>query len=445
MLHSVLFSKYGSKTILVVLGILIAALIIDTSIAKLSGLIGREWASMEGVVLFILIGAAFVVGQYIVSSFVNQKAEQPIGKASFVSKIHRLTALVQHTLTAIIALVILQIVGASYYQTITLIVAVTISCSLGVAVMAILAQRFFGWYKSNTNRLILLYGISFTILAVHLGFTIVSVDTVLLNMAGELRPYSGYSSSIFDPSSAYGMLNQIYFASAILSFIVIWGSSVLLLRHHSQRLTKFKFWGIVSLPLVFFLAQYVISYFELYVPLLSLDPVFFATLFSSIFALSFPIGGMLFGFAFLAIVKSLPLRSTVRDYIAITAYGFILFFVSDQTGILYASYPPFGLATISFVGLSCYLILVGVYSSATSLSEDTKLRQSIRKYAIDQSRLLDSIGTAQMEQELRKTVLTIAKKQSDRMVEESGVQPSLSEDDMKKYLEEVIREIKVMR
>jgi hypothetical protein len=88
---------------------------------------------------------------------------------------------------------------------------------------------------------------------------------------------------------------------------------------------------------------------------------------------------------------------------------------------------------------------IGNYSSATSLSEDTKLRQSIRKYAIDQSRLLDSIGTAQMEQELRKTVLTIAKKQSDRMVEESGVQPSLSEDDMKQYLEEVIREIKVMR
>jgi hypothetical protein len=42
-------------------------------------------------------------------------------------------------------------------------------------------------------------------------------------------------------------------------------------------------------------------------------------------------------------------------------------------------------------------------------------------------------------------VLTIAKKQSDNMTEETGVQPSLSDDDMKQYLEEVIREIKVRK
>jgi hypothetical protein len=42
-------------------------------------------------------------------------------------------------------------------------------------------------------------------------------------------------------------------------------------------------------------------------------------------------------------------------------------------------------------------------------------------------------------------VLTIAKKNSDIMTEETGVKPSLSEDDMKQYLEEVIREIKVKK
>jgi hypothetical protein len=53
-----------------------------------------------------------------------------------------------------------------------------------------------------------------------------------------------------------------------------------------------------------------------------------------------------------------------------------------------------------------------------------------------------------MEQELQKRVLrvlTIAKKNSDSMTEETGVQPSLSEDDMKRYLEEVLKEIKVMK
>jgi hypothetical protein len=50
-----------------------------------------------------------------------------------------------------------------------------------------------------------------------------------------------------------------------------------------------------------------------------------------------------------------------------------------------------------------------------------------------------------MEQELQKRALTVAKENSDIMTEETGVQPSLSDDDMKQYLEEVIREIKVRK
>jgi hypothetical protein len=57
-------------------------------------------------------------------------------------------------------------------------------------------------------------------------------------------------------------------------------------------------------------------------------------------------------------------------------------------------------------------------------------------------KFLESIGTAQMEQELQKRVLTIAKENSDVMTEETGVQPSLTEDEMKEYLEMVANEIK---
>jgi hypothetical protein len=336
------------------------------------------------------------------------------------------------------------------------VLAITISCSLGVAMMAILTYRFFRWYKLSKDHLILVYGSSSAILAVHLAFTLVFVDTVLLNtglllnIGAEIRPHSGYSASIFDPSSVFGMLNSIYFISAILSFILLWGATVLLLRHHysqKRRLHKFKFWTIVSLPLVFFLVQYVISYLELFVPLLSLDPTFFAVLITLIFTVSLPIGGILFGLAFLTVVRNLPpsRSSAVRDYITISAYGFILFFVSDQISIIHASYPPFGLATISLVGLSSYLILMGVYSSAISLSQDAKLRRSIRDSAINESKLLGNIGEAQMEQEIIKRVVTVARKHSDSMSEETGVQPSLSKDDVEQYLKEVLQEIKVRK
>ena len=113
----------------------------------------------------------------------------------------------------------------------------------------------------------------------------------------------------------------------------------------------------------------------------------------------------------------------------ISAYGLALIFGSEQALILAnRPYPPFGLATISFLGLSSYLMLIGIYSSAVSVSVDSKLRQSIRNFAIKESRLLDSIGTAQMEREIEKRVLAIAKRNQNFMAQETGIQSSLSEE-----------------
>jgi hypothetical protein len=78
---------------------------------------------------------------------------------------------------------------------------------------------------------------------------------------------------------------------------------------------------------------------------------------------------------------------------------------------------------------------------ASSLSQDNELRFSIRRAAITNPKLLDSIQRAQREQALLKEIQKIAK-QTDNTAEESGVQPSVSEDDMKEYVEEVIQEIK---
>lgn len=127
----------------------------------------------------------------------------------------------------------------------------------------------------------------------------------------------------------------------------------------------------------------------------------------------------------------------------ISAYGLIFLFISIQVNaIIVTSYPPFGLVTTMFIGLSCYMVLIGIYSSAISVSEDSKLRQSIRTLAIKESKLLDSIGTAHMEQEIIKQVIKMTKQNQFKMVEESGIQPSLTEEDMKVYLEKVIEEVR---
>ncbi|MFL6409685.1 MAG: hypothetical protein ACJ71K_00385, partial [Nitrososphaeraceae archaeon] len=62
---------------------------------------------------------------------------------------------------------------------------------------------------------------------------------------------------------------------------------------------------------------------------------------------------------------------------------------------------------------------------------------------MEQSKLLDHIGSAQMERELQGRVLTLVEKTSKTMEEESGVEAPMTEDEMKNYMELVIKEIKV--
>jgi hypothetical protein len=168
------------------------------------------------------------------------------------------------------------------------------------------------------------------------------------------------------------------------------------------------------------------------------EPVTFGILYTLFFSISTPMGGILFGIAFWSTGNRLGSQG-LRDFMIISAYGIVLFFVSNQAIVLAtAPYPPFGLSTVSFIGLGTYLLLVGIYYSALSLAQDVDLRKAIRKSVEDKSILLDKIGTAEME----KQILTLTNTLSNKLEGESGVQASLEEVDIKDYLNEVIEEVK---
>ena len=61
---------------------------------------------------------------------------------------------------------------------------------------------------------------------------------------------------------------------------------------------------------------------------------------------------------------------------------------------------------------------------------------------MEQSKLLDNIGTAEMEKEVQKRVLTVVKKTSADMKESTGVDASMNEGEMKDYVELVIKELR---
>jgi hypothetical protein len=71
------------------------------------------------------------------------------------------------------------------------------------------------------------------------------------------------------------------------------------------------------------------------------------------------------------------------------------------------------------------------------VSEDSRLRQTIRKVALKESQqFLDAIGTAEMEQEIQRRVLNFSEKTKALMEDETGISISVDEDDIKRYLKE---------
>ena len=107
-------------------------------------------------------------------------------------------------------------------------------------------------------------------------------------------------------------------------------------------------------------------------------------------------------------------------------------------GLFASFYPPFGMVTISYVGLSSYLILVGICFSAISVAQDMKLRRSIRNSIEQNLDILDKIG-------VENRIVAFTKALSDEITEDTGVESSLDEQDIKDYMAEVIEETKSLR
>jgi hypothetical protein len=435
----------SNKKISIVLFIIVTAIIIDTSFVKTYDLIGKKESLGWRTTVFSLIVAFSIVGQYLVLGFVKQKITNNIitPRGIHLNTIHKIVTLIQYALAAILVFALLQLLIESYYSTIILILVTSISYILATAMLSLLAQRFISWFKPNKSIIVLLYGLSAATLAINAGLTFVVVNDALLRLRGEIYPTM--LGSAYDPLSPWAVtLTHSYFASSLLAFLMTWAATSLLLRHYSHRLGKVKYWIIFAIPLVYFLSQFVTLFLNTFQPLLQANPIFFNTLITLLFTLSKPIGGILFGIAFWIMARSISHNNVARNYMIISAYGFVLLFASDQAILLItAPYPPFGLVTISFIGVSSYLVLTGIYSSAISVSLDVGLRKSIRKSVKEHSKFLDSIGSAQMDQKIQEIVLKMTRDYSNQMTEDTGIESSLSEEEMKQYMNSVIDEINI--
>ena len=427
-------SRFDSRKILVIMSIVVITLTIDSQLGNIADFITEQLASGVGIITFTGIGVIFAVTQYYILAYVRQvNIKESRNRVHYLNIVHRIVTILQFVLVGIIALVILEILIAEEYNTTTLYAALSISYGLWIVSLALLARAFFSWYKlSNKNVMVLIFALS---MVSHVINGVLGLYTYISDLAqkdsvirlGDVAVFPEFSSSIF----------IAYSIASVVAYILTWTGTMMLLRSYMKKLGKIRFWIIMGAAMVYYLIAFPLFTLGYFTPSENLD----AMTNILIFSLSAVFSGIVFGAAFLSIARTLQTDSAIRNSMIIAAYGFVLFYVTSIAIVSQAAYPPYGLASISFTGLSCYLIYNGLYYSAISVSQDTALRQSIRKSVMEQSKLLDSIGTAQMERELQNRVLTVTKKASDIMTEKTGVEASMNEDDIKNYMEMVMREI----
>jgi hypothetical protein len=422
-----------------------AALAIEQSYSQVADFVSNQIASFWGVVLFVITSTIYLFESFVILEMIKAKNRES-GLTS-MRMVEFIITIIQYILSSIVVIVVLQVLFSSQYNKDLLTATYNISYLSSIFLTVILAWKLFSWYKIQKKPIVLLYGLGAVFIVLNLISSIVWTDAILLQKPSVVFPDSevifGISNDVGNESSSpfdFFLSSLYYFQFAYV--LLISGGTVLLLYHNFKRIGKIKFWVLVSLPTLIFLSTTLTIYQQINptglvaqaTPIDYMIPI----LLMNYSALAV---GVIFGLSFILVGRFLKQGIHSRDYMIIAGLGFILFLWANGATLIQTAYPPYGIATVSAVPLSLFLILYGLSYSAISVAQDETLRRSIGTNVKDM-KFLDSIGTAQMEKEFEKKVLDITKKSSELMIEESGVQPSLSEDDMKRYLQQVLQEVK---
>jgi hypothetical protein len=436
-------SSSKRKLVMIFVIMMAVCLITDTGIIKTTDLVSKNVMNYWQVQIFFVISFGLLVSQFFLLYFIRRRSLQ-IGGSKHIELniIWKIVFGTQLGLSVILLLILSQVLVSHRYNILLVSVSTIISYQLAIIMMGILAQQFFSWFSVRKNLLVLIYGFASAVLVLN---SIVSLAFIIIGLSSRpevVGPHYAYGLYAYEPGSIMDILNKSNTITAVVSFILMWIGTSLILRSYSFRLGKKLYWVVACIPLVYFLSQFIPSSVSILSFIISSNPVFLGLLFTLIFTFSKAIGGLMFAIAFYIASRSVNQESIVRDYMFVAAFSTVLFFLSGQTTATDASYPPFGLISIMATGLTSNFLFIGLYSSAVSVSGDMTLRKSIRNMVEDQSKFLERIGTAQMEGQLQKKVLNLAKEHHHRMEEESGVESSMTEGELKQYLGKVLTEIK---
>jgi hypothetical protein len=437
-------STFSNKKFVVLMVALIVTILIDTSVVKVNDLIDKNFIPLQSkLILFSINSLLCLLLQFVIIRYIQTSLSPLKVQSTFKARILPFLSLISlGILGALIGYLIFQQFYNEYYDTSISISIVVVSYGTSATFMIWLSLLFISWYRSSRSLIVLLYFMAMSVIAFNLVMTAAFASAKIGDRPDRVGEYVGSSGDISGGSHA--VLNTIYRISSFVAFFGIRITTVILMKSYREKLiSPILFWIILIIPLVYFLITYSYQVLlgQLLISYVQIDPITVSIIMSAFLSLSKPIGGLLFGISFWNISKVVSYERNIKTYMIISGWGMLLIFTANQAAIQIVSpYPPFGLATITVLNIAGYLMLLGIYNSASLVSMNDNLRKSIRKHAL-RSNLLGLIGHAEMEKEIQRTVTDLVESQDIEALHTQG-EVELDEKELRRYIDIVIKEVK---
>lgn len=420
---------------------MLVCVILDTSLIKIYNIVDKNILSISEKKILFLLNSLFLFGVEFSFLIILKKHLDQYNNTNFSKNTFRLTIAFLATIVSVFFILFYQIFFLNYYEKKLVIIITILSYGTASFLLMMLCLRFFLWFKTNNNWRIFLYFLSISIICLDLILAALYTSLIVNDQANKIRQFVG--GSIFVINEKYSLLKNLYIISSILSFTFIWITTALLMKNYKAKLrNSLKYWSLLCIPLVYFFFSYFYDFvIETFLSDVLIDNPITIAIFLTIFlSLNKPIGGLTFGLLFWRLSAYLRDEKNLQTYMIISGIGIMLLFTTNQITLQTLSpFPPFGLSSVTVLIIAGFLLLIGIYNSASLVSLNSNLRKIIYQYALE-SNLIGLIGKAQLEGELEKTVDKILDDQ--RISELEKEYPvDLDKAQIKDHLDYVIKEL----
>ena len=217
---------------------------------------------------------------------------------------------------------------------------------------------------NSPSKVVLAYSIAITVLSLSGIIAFIYIDNFLQGKLDYITPYFNPWIS-YSPTASPDLVFAYQF-TAIMSFVSMWIATIFLTSRYASKSKKIKYWTIVSIQQQDLLGQLGIE-----------DIPIYAYSYNFLLNTVKAAGGIMFGIAFFLLSRTI-MHVQLKRSIIMTGIGLILLFgASTSSLVIMATYPPWGVISMTFLITGSYSLLVGLDSAAFYLATDSSLRRII--------------------------------------------------------------------